>query len=264
MIIISSLYIASCFCMIFELLCNDTQLIYNLFIKNSDLIYLTCLPTKAGFFLLTFILKCLYINYKSKTKRMKKIFLIITMISLMALPVFSQFVMFEQDFRFPTGQKAIPFSQITWEQTIKSGFSIAPYFATSTGWNEGFMYLNFNVGNVYFGIGPGIEQLETWSFRVSPWIKFTPQIGGDSTKSLCIFSLWEIGQGVNNYWYTNSITYETSKISLGALARRYYGVGPLFGYKFKASSLNIKFSAAPLYDFEDSTFKPTVILTITN
>lgn len=182
----------------------------------------------------------------------------------MAIPAFSQFVLLEQDFRFPINGNPVPFTQITWEQTIKNGFSIAPYFATTTGWNEGFMYFNFNVGSFYFGIGPGIEQLETWSFRVSPWIKFTPQIGGDSTKSLCIFTLWEIGQGVNNYWYTASFTYETSKISVGAMARRQYGVGPLFGYKVKVASLNVKLSTAPLYDFEEYLFKPTVILTITN
>jgi hypothetical protein len=198
---------------------------------------------------------------------MKRIIVVIV-ISLMAIPAFSQFVLFEQDFRFPTseatGQKVIPFSQITWEQEIKKGFSIAPYFATTSNWNEGFMYLNFNAGDFYFGIGPGIEQLDKWSFRVSPWVKFTPQIGSDSTKSLCLFTLWEIGQGPNNYWYTGSFTYETSKISVGAMARRTYGVGPLFGYKLKAGNLNLKLSGAPLYDFEDKIFKPTVILTVTN
>ena len=194
---------------------------------------------------------------------MKK-FIVIIIISFAAMPAFSQFIMFVQDFRFPTGEKALPFSQITWEQTVKGGFSIAPYFATTTGWSEGFIYLNYNIGSLYFGIGPGIEQLNKWSFRISPWLKFAPQIGNDSTKTLEIFSLWEFGTGVGNYWYTNSFTYETSKISVGAMARRQYGVGPLFAYKVNAGEWNLKFTGAPLYDFEDNTFKPTVILTITN
>ncbi|MCF7834621.1 hypothetical protein K9M48_01000 [Candidatus Gracilibacteria bacterium] len=194
---------------------------------------------------------------------MKKFF-VIMIVSLMAIPAFSQFVMLEQDFRFPVGKTTIPFTQITWEQTVKGGFSVAPYFATTTGWNEGFVYLNYNVGSLYFGIGPGVEQLDKWSFRISPWIKFAPQIGNDSTKSIVFFSLWEIGSGDDNYWYTNSFTYEYSKISVGAMARRQYGVGPLFGYKVSAGAWNLKFSGAPLYDFEDNTLKPTVILTITN
>lgn len=198
---------------------------------------------------------------------MKRIIVVIV-ISLMAIPAFSQFVLFEQDFRFPTseatGQKVIPFSQITWEQEIKKGFSIAPYFATTSNWNEGLIYLNYNVGSLYFGIGSGIEQLEDWSFRVSPWIKFAPTFKSDSTKSIAIFSLWEFGKGDGNYWYTGSFTYETSRISVGAMARRTYGVGPLFGYKLKAGNTNLKLSGAPLYDFEDKVFKPTVILTVTN
>ncbi len=194
---------------------------------------------------------------------MKKLFVIV-IISLMAVPAFSQFVMFEQDFRFPIEQKTLPFTQITWEQEIKGGFSIAPYFATTTGWNEGFVYFNYNIGSLYFGIGPGIEQLDKWSFRFSPWLKFAPQIGSDSTKTLEIFSLWEFGTGVGNYWYTTSFTYESSKISVGAMARRSYGVGPIIGYKVKTGAWNLKFTGAPLYDFEDNTFKPTVIFTITN
>lgn len=194
---------------------------------------------------------------------MKKIFVIIV-VSLMAVPAFSQFVMMEQDFRFPINGNPIPFTQISWEQTVNKGFSVAPYFATTTGWNEGFIYLNYNVGSIYFGIGPGIEQLDKWSLRLSPWVKFAPQIGNDSTKSLVLFSLWEIGSGHDNYWYTNSFTYESSKISVGAMARRQYGVGPLFGYKVSAGDWNLKLSGAPLYDFEDNTFKPTVILTVTN
>ncbi|MFZ2150503.1 MAG: hypothetical protein WAZ12_01755 [Candidatus Absconditicoccaceae bacterium] len=194
---------------------------------------------------------------------MKKLFLIV-IVSLVTIPAFSQFVLFEQDFRFPINGKPVPFTQITWEQTVKGGLSIAPYFATTTGWNEGFIYLNYNVGSLYFGMGTGIEQLDKWSFRLSPWVKFAPQLGNDSTKSLCIFTLWEIGQGPNNYWYTGSFTYETSRISVGAMARRQYGVGPLLGYKVKLGSWNLKFSGAPLYDFGDNTFKPTVILTVTN
>ncbi|MEI8253365.1 MAG: hypothetical protein WCG25_06580 [bacterium] len=126
------------------------------------------------------------------------------------------------------------------------------------------IFLNYNVGSLYFGVGGGIEQLDDWSFRISPWVKFAPQIGGDSTKTLVFFSLWEIGKGEGNYWYTTSFTYESSKISVGALARRTYGVGPIFGYKIKAGVWNLKFSGAPLYDFEDKVFKPTVILTVTN
>ncbi len=199
---------------------------------------------------------------------MKKLIFVIIVI-LMATRAFSQFVLFEQDFRFPTsevstGQKVIPFSQITWEQTVKGGFSIAPYFATTTGWSEGLIYLNYNIGSLYFGIGSGIEQLDTWSFRLSPWVKFAPQIGSDTTKSLCMFLLWEFGAGEDNYWYTGSFTYETSNVSVGAMARRQYGIGPLFGYKVKAGKWNFKFSGSPLYDFEDNTLKPTFILTITN
>jgi len=201
---------------------------------------------------------------------MKKLFFV-ALISLMAVPAFSQYIFFEQDFRFPRakdGKKVVPFSQMQWDYTVKGGFSMGPFFATEYGWNEAVWMLNYTTGPVSFGLGAGVEQLEEWSLRIVPWFKFENKFETDTTKSVEVFTLWEFGKGTfgdqKNYWYTNSVTYETSEISIGLLARRFYGVGPLFGYKVSAGDWNLKFSGAPLYDLEDNTFKPTVILTITN
>lgn len=192
---------------------------------------------------------------------MKRMFFVV-IISLMTIPAFSQFVMFEQDIR---GQERIPTSQFQWDQPVVAGFSMGPYFLTTTGWHEGFWYFNYNVQALSFGLGTGAEQIENeWSFRVSPWVKFAPELQSDSTKSIALFSIWEIGKGKSNYWYSNQVTYENSNISVGAMARRFYGVGPLLGCKMSVGDWNLKLSLAPLYDFEDNTLKPTVILTVTN
>lgn len=196
---------------------------------------------------------------------MKKIIVIIV-ISLMTVPAFSQFMMFEQDVRIPTSidQKFIPFTQIQGDAPLGNGFSMGPYFGTTYDWVECLWFVNYTHGPISFGLGLGGEQTTDISWRISPWVKFAPTLKSDTTKSIAIFSLWEFGSGKDNYWYTNSLTYETSNISVGAMARRFYGIGPLFGWKFKASMWNIKLSGAPLYDFEENVLKPTFILTITN
>lgn len=193
---------------------------------------------------------------------MKKM-IIITVFIFVSIPAFSQFMLFEQDVRFtPTG--AIPLTQIQGDAPLKNGWSTGPFFGTTYDWTECLWFVNYTTGPLSFGLGLGGEQTMDISWRISPWIKFAPQLGSDTTKHIEFFSLWEFGSGNDNYWYTNSISYESSKISTGVLARRFYGVGPLFGYKVKVGDFTMKFSAAPLYDFEEEILKPTLILTITN
>jgi hypothetical protein len=180
---------------------------------------------------------------------------------LASVSMFAQSIFFEQDIRF-FNNSAVPFTQGQWDQKVSGGLSMGPYIATSLGWNEAFWVVNYTTGNFAFGLGTGVEQLTNWSFRVSPWAQYTHPLG--EKNSLKLFSLWEIGKGTGNYWYTNSLTYETPKWSVGALGRRTYGFGPIAGYKIGIGSWNLKISAATPYDFEDTTLKPTIILTVTN
>lgn len=194
---------------------------------------------------------------------MKKM-IIITVLVFVSIPAFSQFMLFEQDVRFNTLTGAIPMTQIQADAPLKNGWSMGPYFGTTYDWVECLWFLNYTTGPISFGLGLGGEQTMDISWRVSPWIKFAPRFMSDTTKTIEIFSLWELGSGKDNYWYTNTVTFESSKISAGVMARRFYGIGPLLGYKVKAGDFHMKFSAAPLYDFEEKIWKPTVIFTITN
>jgi len=191
--------------------------------------------------------------------------LIALCIALLASSVsmFAQSIFFEQDVRI-FNNSVVPFTQVQWDQKVSGGLSMGPYIATSLGWNEAFWMVNYTAGNFAFGLGTGVEQLTNWSFRMSPWGQYTLPIASQKDHSVKFFSLWEIGKGDGNYWYTNSISYETPKTSLGVLARRTYGVGPIAGWKFKCGNWNLKYSGALPYDLEDKTLKPTIILTVTN
>lgn len=197
---------------------------------------------------------------------MKKIILIIGIIISISSTSFAQFIMFEQDVRFitkPENSKPIPTTFILADQPIKGGLSMGPFALTTSGWNEALWFVNYNYKAVSFGFGAGMEQLDTWSWRLSPWIKVAPVLK-DTTTSIEIFSLWEFGKGRDNWWYSNHITYESKRLSLGVMGKRFYGVGPVAGVKLALLKWNFKLSGAGLYDFEDKSWKPTVILTINN
>lgn len=179
---------------------------------------------------------------------------------------FAQFIMFQQDVKFTkdsTGIIPIPTTLFLWDNPIVGGLSMGPFALTTHGWNEALWFVNYNYKAVSFGVGAGVEQLDKWSLRVSPWVKIAPVLK-DTTKTIEIFSLWEFGKGTDNWWYSNTITYESKRLSLGAMGKRFYGVGPVLGFKLAIAKLNFKFSGAGLYDFEDKSWKPTVILTINN
>jgi hypothetical protein len=194
---------------------------------------------------------------------MKKM-IIIALFIILSVPAFSQFMLFEQDIRFNTPTGAIPLTQIQGDAPLDDHWSIGPYVGTTYDWTECLWFVNYETGPLSFGLGVGGEQTMDISWRVSPWIKFAPQVGADTTKHIEFFSLWEFGSGKDNYWYTNMVTYESSKLSAGVLARRQYGIGPIVGWKIKVGDWNMKFSGAPLYDLKDKVLKPTLILTITN
>lgn len=191
----------------------------------------------------------------------KEALLVVAMI--IALSASAQTLFFEQDIRV-VNHAIIPTTQIQWDQKVSGGLSMGPYALMTTNWSEVLFFFNyaFPKTNLSFGVGFGAEQLEKWCFRSAPWALYMVPLGKDKTVNF--FSLWEVGRGQSNYWYTNSITYETSKISLGGLFRRSYGLGPILGYKVEMGSWKVKLSAAPLCDLEDKTFKPTLIITVGN
>ena len=193
-----------------------------------------------------------------------KIILIITLL-FWFVSIFSQSVFLEQDVKIIDKTQLLFCTQLQYNQRLwNSGLSTGPYIKTSYIWHEILWTLNYKNGIVSLGIGGGIEKLDTWSLRYAPWIQIEPKLGLDSNESIKMYSYWEFGKGINNYWYTNSITYETPDAFFGLLARKLYGVGPIVGLKFKFGTWIVKTSIAPLYDFDDKMTKPTAILTLTN
>ena len=196
---------------------------------------------------------------------MKIKIILITSLLLSVVSIFSQSVLLEQDVRIIDKTSLLSCTQLQYNQKLwNSGLSTGPYMKTSYIWHEILWTLNYKNGIVSLGIGGGIEKLDIWSLRYAPWIQIEPKLGLDSNESIKMYSYWEFGKGINNYWYTNSISYETPDVSIGLLARKSYGVGPIIGLKFKLGTWILKTSIAPLYDFEDKVTKATAILTLTN
>ena len=198
---------------------------------------------------------------------MKK--LTIILILLVGKLSFAQapFTMVQQDFKQvirDTVPDPVPTTIFLLDQPVKHGFSTGPFALITSGWHELLWFVNYAKGDFSCGGAIGAEQgKEKWSERGALWGKFAPKLR-DTTKTIEIFSLWELGEGRNNYWYYNSITYEAKQVSLGVMMKRTYGVGPIIGEKSSFVGVKFKLSLWIPYDHEDKFFKPTAVLTMTN
>jgi len=192
---------------------------------------------------------------------------------LASTSMFAQSIWFEQDIRVPDKKPAIFYTQIQYTKNIgTTGISIAPYLATSYDWHEGLAFVNYTKGIFSGGIGAGIEAdktIQKIGFRWSPWLRLSPVIYSPDQGVLEILSQWEFGDGYNNYWYSNSISYKVgsdkdSKGEMGILARRFYGVGPIIGVTFNIKKeTTLRIALAALRDLETGQDNPTAFVTIT-
>jgi|GEM_PF-3284709 len=200
---------------------------------------------------------------------MKTIIILIAMVIIGAIANAQNFWT-EHDVRISENGVATVYSQVQYTYSIKeTGFSLSPYISTDYSWHEGLLFGNYQYEIFSGGVGAGLELTNGKAgFRWSPWLRIAPEIDPYEGGTLEVLSQWEFGNGKGNYWYSNSLIYQArpdDEISgqFGFIHRRFYGVGPVGGLKWKNNeNLSITLKLGLFRDFEFDTVNLTPILTI--
>jgi hypothetical protein len=125
--------------------------------------------------------------------------------------------------------------------TEKMGFT---YFAlVNNTWAEAQIGLTYSPAKwISVGLSGGFEQNpELYRFGGSIWM-------GKGKASIIVLA--EHGDGVDNYWYKSVAAYKlTDNFSLGAVAWRFHGIGPIVKLGIKKLDANLWLVPAA-YDFE--------------
>lgn len=128
------------------------------------------------------------------------------------------------------------------QRKLSKKLGITSFALITEGWGEILIgsYYKLNE-SASIGVQVGME-------TASPDPRFCSRFGisftyFDPKKSYLVFL--EKGNGSDNYWYSLAANYGR-KVTFGALAQRYYGIGPTLGIPIK--NLTLRFCA--LYDFE--------------
>ncbi|QQR50266.1 hypothetical protein IPF86_04305 [Candidatus Nomurabacteria bacterium] len=174
---------------------------------------------------------------------MKKLFIFLAIVKYLFLPL------------FVSGQVQV-YGRYTLDGTIEpdvnvfiskpfsdsSKFSFTSFTLVEQNWAEALVGLSYSPKSwLNIGLSAGIEHNPAlYRFAGSVWL-------GKDRSSLLF--LWEKGDGNDNYWYKTTALYDIStKVSLGAIAWRFHGIGPVAIYNVR--KLDSKFWVMPAHDFE--------------
>lgn len=144
--------------------------------------------------------------------------------------------------RYTSGGTVEPNINIFGVKKISEKFNLTYFALVEEKWSEALVGFDYSVKKwLSVGLSAGIEHNPAiLRFGGSIWM------GKGKTSFL---ALLEQGKGKDNYWYKISLTRELSEtVSLGAMAWRFHGVGPIVKYTPKKSDLT--FWTLPAYDPE--------------
>ncbi|MFZ4500534.1 MAG: hypothetical protein ACOYMZ_03540 [Minisyncoccia bacterium] len=170
-----------------------------------------------------------------------KYIIVLSIVTIFSFKAFSQLGVYgrytksgkvEMDFNFYGTKK------------ISKKVSLTIFTLVEQTWSEALVGISYSPKDwISFGASTGIEQNPAlYRFGAFVWL------GKGKTSFL---SLWEKGDGTDNYWYNSTLSYKTSeKFSLGLRAWRYHGVGPVATNTVK--KLDTKVWLMPAYDFESN------------
>ncbi len=174
---------------------------------------------------------------------MKKFFIIYTVIRIVLLPLFASGQV-EVYGRYTVNGTIQPDINVFTSKAFSdsSKFSFTSFTLVEQNWAEALVGISYSPTSwLNIGLSTGIE--------VNPALyRLAGSIWLGKDKSSLLF-LWEKGDGNDNYWYKVTALHDVSKrVSLGAIAWRYHGIGPVVFYGVK--KLDSKFWVMPAHDFE--------------
>lgn len=156
--------------------------------------------------------------------------------------------------RINTDRTIEPDLNIYGTKKISSKMKFTYFALLEENWSEGLLGCEYSPTSwISLGLSTGIEHNPTiYRFAGSLWI-------GKGKMSL--LSLCEKGDGSDNYWYKTVAGYKHSDMwTIGAVAWRYHGVGPIVKYTPKKSDLTLW--VMPAYDTESRTKRAIVGLSL--
>lgn len=168
----------------------------------------------------------------------KVIFFIVTL--FISVIMFSQVSVFTN---YSEG-KFNPCVTISGTKMISEKIGITYFSLVQEKWAEAQIGLSYSPAEwITFGLSGGLEQNEAL-YRTGAFL----WLGKGKTSFI---ALLEKGNGVDNYWYKSTFSYNVSpNLNLGLMAWRFIGVGPIAKYKIKDFSLWL----LPTYEFENENF----------
>lgn len=144
--------------------------------------------------------------------------------------------------RYTLGGKIEPAVTFTGKIRLNDKLNLTGFVLYEDYYSEALIGLSYSFTDwMKLGLSTGIEQKSTlYRFGGSCWL---------GSKNLSLLALLEQGLGKNNYWYKTSVDYQANEsISLGLMAWRFHGIGPMMKYSFY--KLGITLWAMPAYDPE--------------
>lgn len=168
-----------------------------------------------------------------------KQFIVLFILTILSLNLFSQLSVYS---RYTKGGKVEMNINFYGTKKISEKVNLTLFTLVERTWAEAQVGISYSPKEwISFGASTGIEQNPAlYRFGAFVWL------GKGKTSFL---SLWEKGDGTDNYWYNSTISYKTSeKFTFALRAWRYHGVGPVATYTVK--KLDSKLWLMPAYDFE--------------
>ena len=158
---------------------------------------------------------------------------------IVSISAFSQIEVYG---RYTTGGNIEPNINIFGTKKISERFNLTYFALVEETWSEALVGFDYSAKKwLSLGLSAGVEHNPAiLRLAGSIWV-------GKGKTSLLI--LGEQGHGKDNYWYKINLSRSLSEtISLGAMAWRFHGLGPIIKYTPKKSDLS--FWVLPTYDSE--------------
>lgn len=168
---------------------------------------------------------------------MKKFFVFL-IANVIAVTSFCQLTVYART----NNSKVVPNVNFFGTKKISKKMNLTTFLLVEQNWSEALVGLSYSPKDwMSIGLSVGIEHNPAlYRFAGSLWL------GKGKVSSL---TLWEKGDGKENYWYKEILAYKFSdKFTLAAVAWRFHGVGPMANFTPKKSIVTLW--AMPAYDFE--------------
>lgn len=170
-----------------------------------------------------------------------KYIIVLSIVTIFSFKAFSQLGIYG---RYTDSRKVEMDFNFYGTKKISKKVNLTTFLLVEKTWSEALVGISYSPKDwIEFGASIGIEQ-NSALYRTAAFV----WLGKGKTSFL---SLWEKGDGADNYWYNSTLSYKfKEKFSLGIRTWRYHGTGPVATYTVK--KLDTKVWLVPAYDFESS------------